>query len=51
MTAAWGLYSNEAVSKQLEEKGIKKDSEQYRQFLRDGTTAMVDYHKTRELVL
>jgi hypothetical protein len=51
MTAVWGLYSNEQVSKDLEEKGINKDSEKYRQFLRDGATALMDYHKTRELVL
>lgn len=51
MTATWGLYSNDEVSKELDKKDIKKDSETYRQFLRDGATALMDYHKTRELVL
>lgn len=50
MTATWALYSDEGVDKLFKEKGINKKDEKYRQFLRDGATALMDYHKTLELV-
>lgn len=50
MTATWQLYSDENIDKTLKKKGINKKDEKYRQFLRDGATALADYHKTLELV-
>ena len=50
MTAAWSLYSDKGIDNLFKEKGINKKDEKYRQFLRDGATALMDYHKTLELV-
>ena len=50
MTAAWSLYSDKGIDDLFKEKGINKKDEKYRQFLRDGATALMDYHKTLELV-
>lgn len=50
MSAVWSLYNSKEISEFLEKKGINKKDEQYRQFLRDGATALMDYHKTAELI-
>jgi hypothetical protein len=50
MSAVWSLYSSKEINDFLKEKGINKNDENYRQFLRDGSTALMDYHKTSELV-
>jgi predicted DNA-binding protein (UPF0278 family) len=50
MTATWSLFSDESIDKEFKDKGINKKDEKYRQFLRDGATALMDYHKTLELV-
>lgn len=50
MTATWALYSDKGIDEFFKEKGINKKDEKYRQFLRDGATALMDYHKTLELV-
>ena len=50
MSAVWSLYSSKEINDFLKEKGINKNDENYRQFLRDGATALMDYHKTSELI-
>jgi len=50
MTATWMLFSDENIDKAFKEEGISKNSEEYRQFLRDGATAITDFYKTSELM-
>lgn len=50
MTATWTLFSDDNINKEMKKRGISKKSDKYRQYLRDGATAIIDYHKSSELL-
>lgn len=50
MTNTWSLFNDKNIDRHFKEKSISKKSEEYRQFLRDGATALTDFYKSGELL-